>query len=421
MTRSRKILLAAVLAVGVGVLWLGQRSVGASADAQSAQAPRFEVDPFWPKPLPNNWRLGSTIGVWVDDQDHVWIVHRSSATLAATERAAEFDPPQGECCSGAPPVLSFDQEGNLVQAWGGSGEGYDWPESNHGIFVDHLGYVWIGGNGGGDSHILKFTKEGRFIAQYGQPNARLSEAAAPAPAAVDDPSYEPLEATYMGGSRDSTSFGRVAKIYVDPETSEAYIADGYLNRRVAVLDANTGAMKRFWGAYGNMPQDDYPFRPQGDDDANPPQQFRGPVHCANLSEDDLLYVCDRGANRLQVFTPDGDFVKEAFFAPNTLRSGSVWDVAFSNDPEQRFIFIVDGVNEKVRIVLRETLEEIYNFGAGGRQPGQFFGVHSVATDSQGNIYTTETYEGKRLQKFVNMGVGPVTGGSTGVPWPASQR
>jgi DNA-binding beta-propeller fold protein YncE len=353
-------------------------------------APAFEVDPLWPKPLPNHWLLGMTIGVWVDDQDHVWIIHRSSATLNANERGAEVDPPTGECCRGAPPVLEFDQAGNLLRHWGGPGQGYEWPQSNHGIFVDYKGNIWIGGNGEKDAHLLKFTKDGKFLMQVG----RLGN---------------------NKGSNDLENFGRVAKIFVDPKTNEAFVADGYGNRRVAVLDADTGKMKRYWGAYGNRPQDGplAPFNP----DAPPSQQFRNPVHCSDVSNDGFVYVCDRQANRIQVFTKDGKFVKEQWYARRSLSEGSVWDVAFSRDPEQRYLFMADGRNQKVRIILRETLEEITNFGDGGRQPGQFFGVHSIATDSKGNLYTTETYEGKRLQKFVYKGMKQVRR-SQGVAWPA---
>ncbi len=405
MTTRRNRLIATAVALLLPVLWMGQSYLEGRAQSTAGEAPRFEVDPFWPKPLPNNWRLGSVIGVWADAEDNIWIVHRSSATLATEERGAEFDPPHGECCSGAPPILAFDQDGNLVQAWGGlPGEdyqGYSWPQSNHGIFVDHLGYVWLGANGQADSHILKFTRDGDVVAQYGVAGARATGGQPP----------------YVRNSQDPVSFGRVAKIFVDPETNEAFIADGYFNRRVAVLDANTGEMKRFWGAYGNVPDDDYEFAPAGQDDLSPPPQFRGPVHCADVARDGRVYVCDRQSNRIQVFTRDGEFLQEAFFAPATLRSGATWDVAFSNDPDQTYLYIVDGVNEKVRIVLRETLVELTNFGAGGRQAGQFFGVHSVATDSRGNIYTTETYEGKRLQKFVNRGLQPIPSFSQGVPWP----
>jgi hypothetical protein len=391
----------------IGALWVGQRSLQAAADAQNVQAPMFEVDPFWPKPLPSNWRLGSSIGVWVDDQQNVWMVHRSSATLGDNERAAELDPPDGECCIGAPPILAFDKAGNLIHSWGGPGEGYDWPESNHGIFVDHMGYVWIGANGGPDSHILKFTKDGKFVAQFGKPGARATGAA----------NAEGVRAL-VRNSHDQVSFGRVAKIFVDAETNETYVSDGYFNRRVAVLDANTGVMKRYWGGYGNRPDDNYTYRPQGSDDQSPPQQFRGPVHCVMIANDDLVYVCDRGGDRVQVFQKNGTYVKEAFFAPKTLRSGSTWDIAFSADPQQRYLYIVDGVNERVRVVERQTLVEVTSFGQGGRQPGQWYGAHSIATDAEGNIYTTETYEGKRIQKFVYKGMGAVPR-VQGAAWPTS--
>jgi DNA-binding beta-propeller fold protein YncE len=349
-----------------------------------------KVDPFWPKPLPNGWLLGMTIGAWVDEQDHVWIIHRSSATLHNNEKGAELNPLIAECCKGAPPVLRFDPAGNLVGHWGGPAPGYEWPVSNHGITVDHKGNVWIGGNGKGDSHILKFTKDGKFLAQYGAHGGNA-------------------------GSNDQTHFGRVAKIWIDPKANEAYIADGYQNKRVAVLDVDTGKMKRYWGAYGNKPDDTDLGR--YDPKAPPAQQFRNPVHCADLSQDGLVYACDRANNRLQVFKPDGTFVKEQFYARNTLASGSVWDIAFSKDPQQRYIYIADGQNERVRIVLRDTLEELTAFGDGGRMPGLFYGVHSLATDSKGNLYTTETYEGKRLQKFVFKGVGNVPRGNQGALWP----
>ena len=277
-----------------------QHTVAAQNGGGTVRAPRFEVDPFWPKPLPNHWLLGSTIGVWVDERDHVWIIHRSSATLNNNERGAELNPATGECCKGAPPVLEFDAEGNLVQSWGGPGQGYEWPQSNHGIFVDHKGNVWIGGNGAGDSHILKFTRNGKFIAQYGKAGVHKGPVDA-----------EGLS-TYAGDSNDQQNFGRVAKIFVDPRDNEAYIADGYLNKRVAVLDADTGKMKRYWGAYGNKPDDTNlgPYNP----DAPPAQQFRNPVHCADVSNDGFVYVCDRVNTRLQVFTKEGKFVKENWYA-----------------------------------------------------------------------------------------------------------
>jgi DNA-binding beta-propeller fold protein YncE len=382
------------------------------AQGRATEAPRFEVDPFWPKPLPHNWVLGNTIGAWVDDQDHLWVVHRTD-TLTGNENGAVRNPPTGECCAPAPPVLSFDQAGNLVRHWGGPGSGYDWPASNHGIFVDHLGYVWIGGNGPSDSHVLKFTKDGKFVAQYGKPGVRQQGITKNSTTGQDEPNW-------VRGSNDPANFGRVAKIFVDRRANEAYLADGYFNRRVAVLDANSGKLKRYWGAYGNKPDDTYQFPPRGPNE-KPAEQFRGPVHCADLSNDNLLYVCDRQSNRIQVFTAEGKFVKEGFIQKESLGEGSTWDVAFSRDAQQRYLYVADGRNMKVHILLRETLQEITNFGKGGRYPGMFFGVHSIATDSRGNIYTTETYEGKRIQKFVFKGMGRATTLNQGPPWPTGKQ
>jgi DNA-binding beta-propeller fold protein YncE len=407
MRRLRHLVVGGIFGVVLAALAVAHASlerVAAAEQARGVQAPRFEVDPFWPKPLPNHWVLGNAIGVWADEQDVIWIIHRGSATLAANEKALELK--TGDCCAGAPPVLAYDKAGTLVRHWGGPGQGYDWPASNHGIFVDHTGAVWIGGNGPGDSHIVKFTKDGKFLAQFGKPNVRASGKNAQG------------QPTFAGGSSDQNNFGRVAKITVDAKSNEAFIADGYLNKRVAVLDAKTGTMKRFWGAYGSKPDDADlgPYVPN----APPAKQFRTPVHCADLSVDGLLYVCDRVNDRIQVFKTDGTFVKEAFIAKNTRASGSVWDVAFSRDPQQRFLYVVDGMNNRIYILQRDTLEVLTSFGDGGRQPGQFYGVHSIAVDSQGNLYTTETWEGKRLQKFVYKGMAPVTTTDQGVVWPRRQ-
>jgi DNA-binding beta-propeller fold protein YncE len=408
--RERKVRVAATLAAVVAALGTAQSMFEREAAAQArgaVQAPVFEVDPFWPKPLPNHWLLGSTIGVSVDAQDHVWIIHRGAATLnARTEMSAATSPRTAEeCCAPAPPVLEFDPAGNLVGHWGGPGEGYEWPASNHGITVDHKGNVWIGGNGRAptgatdyqgpyvDCQLLKFTKTGKFLAQFGR-------------------------STKSQGSNDTENFKGPAKIFVDPKENEAYIADGYGNKRVAVIDADSGKFKRYWGAYGNKPDDANIGR--YDPEAPPAQQFRTPVHCAELSNDGLVYVCDRPNDRIQVFQKDGKFVKEVFVAKKTLGDGSVWDIAFSKDPQQKYIYLADGKNEKVYVIQRDTMEILTSFGDGGRQPGQFFAVHSIATDSKGNIYTTETYEGKRLQKFVYKGLAPVTKKDLGAPWPGGK-
>ena len=388
MKRNLFIVIILVL-VGVGVYVVQDRLQTASASA--VEAPIFEVDPFWPQPLPDHMVLGSAVGVGVDSRDHVFIVHRGNLT-ERTEGGADADPPIGECCRAAPPVLEFDPEGNLVNAWGGPSDEYVWPGSNHGISVDPMDNIWIGGNGPNDTHILKFSRDGQFLASYGEPEA------GPAP-----------------DSRSETRFNRVAKLAFDAENNEAYLADGYGGRRVAVIDMSTGEFKRYWGAYGNDPDDTR--TPPYDPDAPLIQQFRTPVHCADPSLDGHVYVCDRPNNRIQVFQRGGAFVDEVQLAPRTLGDGSTWDVAFSRDPEQKYMYVADGKNMKVYVLDRLSLEVLTSFGDGGRQPGLFFAVHSIATDSQGNIFTTETYEGKRVQKFVYMGMGTVTAMNQGAPWP----
>jgi len=421
MKRNRCI---ALLFVVVLALLLAASSIlqkRAAVEAAGVQAPRFEVDPLWPKPLPNHWLQGQTIGVSVDDKDHIWIIHRAGS-LEPGELHAAANPPIAMCCRPAPPILNFDQEGNLLTSWGGQGEGYDWPDSNHGITIDYKGNVWIGGNGVGtptggrgrggrgargeqvqneeqvggaigytnDTMILKFTQAGKFLMQIGKPGQSK-------------------------GSNDVENLRRPAKIFVDKQTNEVYVADGYGNHRVIVYDADTGKYKRHWGAYGNKPDDTNlgPYNP----DAPPVQQFRNPVHCAELSVDRLLYVCDRANDRVQVFKPDGTFVKEGFVNKRTLGSGSAWDIAFSRDAQQKYLYLTDGENDRVHILDRDSLQVLTTFGEGGRQPGEFYGVHSIATDSKGNIYTGETYRGQRVQRFVFKGLGPVTKEEQGVLWP----
>jgi DNA-binding beta-propeller fold protein YncE len=409
-------LAATIAALGTGSVVLSKR---AALQAAGVTAPRFEVDPFWPKPLPDKYILGQTIGVSVDDKDHVWIIHRAGS-LEPGEVHATTNPPTAQCCRPAPPILEFDSEGNLVGRWGGPGSGYDWPDSNHGITIDYKGNVWIGGNGRGaapsaargtaaagqnrqqdesqtggtqsfnDNMVLKFTRDGKFLMQIGKPKSSK-------------------------GSNDVANLRLPAKTFVDRETNELYVADGYGNHRVVVFDAETGKYKRHWGAYGHKPDDVDLGR--YDPKAPPAQQFRNPVHCADLSVDRLLYVCDRVNDRVQVFKADGTFVKEGFINKETLGSGSVWDVAFSKDPKQTYLYLADGENDKVHVLLRDTLEVLTSFGEGGRQPGEFYGVHSIAVDSKGNIYTTETYRGQRVQKFVYKGLAPVTKKDQGVVWP----
>jgi DNA-binding beta-propeller fold protein YncE len=393
MTRRRNVVIGSTLIALLAALAVGQHLLQQTAEAQAkggVMAPRFEVDPMWPKPVPNHWVFGNIIGVGVDRNDHVYIIHRGAGSLEAKEIYAAANPPQSECCVPAPPVLEFDPEGNLVKAWGGPGQGYEWPESNHGITPDSKGNLFIGGNGGNDGHVLKFTREGKFVKQFGFAYA-------------------------SAGSNDMWAFNKVAKISLDEPANEAYVADGYGNHRVAVIDMDTGKIKRYWGAYGNKPDDTSlgNYNP----DAPLAQQFRNPVHCAEPSLDGNVYVCDRPNDRIQVFTKAGKFVKETQVNKTTRGDGSTWDIAFSKDPQQKYLYLADGANEKIHVFDRVSLTELTSFGDGGRQPGQFYAVHSIATDSKGNLYTTETYRGQRLQKFVYKGLGPVTKQNQGTVWP----
>jgi NHL repeat len=381
-----------VVAAGAILLALGWLSGTMADNAAATQVPSYEVDPAWPKPLPNRWLLGAVAGVAVDARNHVWIVHRPS-TLQPNETRSIW--------RAAPPVLEFDVEGNLVSSWGGPGDGYEWPDLEHGIYVDADDNVWLGGGGEKDAQILKFTRAGKFLLQIGRKGKG-------------------------GGSNDIANLGGTANLAIDRAANELYVADGYVNHRVIVFDAATGAYKRHWGAYGKRPDDSYftqageklpsPFsgavqhenRPSQYDPNGPPApQFRI-VHSVRIASDGLVYVCDRTNDRIQVFQKDGTFVKEGFVARQTLGSGSVWDIAFSTDPAQTFLIVNDGTNQQIWILERSTLNVVSAFGQAGRWAGQFYGAHVMASDSRGNLFIGETYEGKRVQKFVYRGLGPRT-------------
>jgi len=349
--------------VALAVVGLGASVLSFAARAQpgaEGRVPQLRVDPAWPKPLPNRWLMGQAAGVAVDAQDHVWVLQRPR-TLT--------EEPRSLCCVPAPPVLEFDPTGNLLQAWGGPGQGYDWPAVEHGIVVDYQGHVWIGGNGERDHQLLKLTRDGKLVLQIGR-------------------------AGMTGGDGDTAHLGRPANVAVDPATNEVFVADGYKNHRVIVFDAQTGAYKRHWGADG---------RPPGDASV---KSFGNPVHCVRFARDGLLYVCDRSNNRIQVFKRDGTFVKEFVVAPATRGNGSVWDVDVSHDAPQTWLYTADGENNHVWTLLRESGRVLAKFGRNGRQAGQFLSVHNLAVDSRGHIYTTEVGSGKRVQKFLFKGTVP---------------
>jgi hypothetical protein len=355
------------------IVWLCAAILAQAASAASAQnaLPQFQVDPFWPKRLPNNWILGQVSGIATDKYDRIWVVHRPGS-LTPRERAAEQSPPEAKCCVAAPPVLVFDQSGNLIRHWGGPGQGYEWPESEHGIFIDDNDFVWLSGNGKRDGQLLKFTMEGKFVLQIGK----------------------------QGQGNDSNSterLGSPADVAVDVAAKEVFAADGYANRRVVVFDSETGAYKRHWGAYGNKPSDE---KAPAYDPGNPPsQQFGNPVHCIRIDKDGLVYVCDRTNDRVQIFRKDGSFVAEQVYEPATRGTGSVYDLVFSPDREQRFIYMIDGMNGEVRIVDHASKVTLAAFGRPGRQAGEFTALHNIAVDRQGHIFTAEVNTGERIQKF----------------------
>ena len=368
-----------LVAASIAGLIIGQSSFTPAAPAQGAEKqaggiPTFELDRSWPK-VPDKWKLGDASSVAVDEQDHVWVLHRPR-TLPADQIA-----------KAAPPVLEFDPAGNFVQAWGGSGEGYEWPEREHGIFVDSKGDVWIGGNNCparnlpglkpvSDDQILKFTKAGKFVIQLGH-------------------------SSKSGGNADTKNFHEPADVWVYPKTNEAFIADGYGNHRLIVLDGDTGAFKRMWGAFGNQPADndvcpssDTPIAKHQPEPGPGPQQF-DIVHTVRVSNDGLVYVGDRENKRVQVFTLDGKYMNQV-----VRRSGPGFagGLAFSADPQQEFLYVMG--NADISVLNRKTLEVLGTFGGDSKDGGG----HHIASDSKGNIYVARTNRG--LRKWVFKGLSP---------------
>ena len=350
-----------------------ETAASSSSPTEAVQpASGFTVDPFWPQPLPDGWLLGNVVGVATDSRDNVWIIHRPNSQSGAAE---------------TPPVIAFAPDGSVAQSWGGPGDGFDWGTQTHGIYVDHEDNVWVGFGGGlpydpsaktttDNALVLKFTSDGQFLVQIGDFGVGTE------------------------GS-DSTMFlGQPTDVWVDGEANEAYITDGYTNRRLIVFDATTGDYVRHWGGYDNAP-DDGPM-PRFSRDAEPPSQFSTP-HCVTGAADGLVYVCDRGNQRIQVFRKDGTFVTEAFIEAD-LGDGEVggtpWDIAFSPDAEQRQLLVVDGGGHAVHVLDRDSLEVTESFGRRGRWAGQFESPHNLALDSNGNLFVGETLDGRRVQKFV---------------------
>lgn len=360
---------------------LGQRELAGVGQSPSPSpvVPVFQVDPTWPK-LPDGWVMGIVSSVAVDRRDHVWILHRPQTVEESLKNRA------------APPVLQFDADGRFVSAWGGEAQGFDWPDQPHGISIDYKDNVWITGANytltptlSSDDMLLKFTSQGKLLLQIGG-------------------------RTRNRGNADTKNVNRSSDVFVYPKTNEVFVADGYGNRRVLVLHADTGAFKRMWGAFGNAPEDG----PQGlgsnsappapkvtklDTDGPGSPQFINPLHAIKISNDDLLYVADRGSRRIQVFTPDGKYVTQAFINRAGPSGHSAAGIAFSADPQQQFLYVADYGNSRAVVLNRKTLEVLYQFGSKGAEPGDFRSPHHLATDSKGNLYTAEVSPGNRAQKF----------------------
>lgn len=343
----------------------------ASAQAPAA-APRFQVDPSWPLELPNNWILGSVTGVFVDARSHVWVTHLPE-TLTEEELYQMQKPPMGTCCAPAPVVLEFDEKGKLVQGWGDAAtqDFSQFPKNPHGIFVDHNDFVWVGSHA--HHRVMKFTRDGKLVLTIG-------------------------EFDKVGGSADTKLLGGPSGIWVDPKTNEAFISDGYRNRRVIVVEGATGKYLRHWGAYGNVPDDTEKFDPKTMMSGALPKQFSTP-HGITGSKDGKIYVADRRGNRIQVFDQQGKFLSEKVIAPATLSSGSAFVIVLSPDAQQQWLYLADGTNHKIWILRRATMEVVGEFGRGGRQVGQMLRPHGMSIDSRGNLFVGEASTGRRVQKF----------------------
>ncbi len=437
------------------------KKTGVYNTSSSGKTPNFVVDPSWPQQLPNNWLLGQIGGLYVDVHDHVWVYNRPR-TLATEEAGLEGaipgakgdngEPvngmgqarpwgPVADCCKIAPAVLEFDVDGKLLRAWGGPSDpgfiggkckaedGCIWPNSEHGIYADANDNVWVSGNGGTgsvrgqagrgqppwttnkegtDGFLLKFDKDGNFKMRVG---------GTPRGANSND---------MRGGINGTPVTYLAADIVVDPATNRLYVADGYGNKRVLILDANTGQYIGHFGAYGNNPVDDKAATAAGvwmndyTKGNKKPAFFRSPVHCVKISNDGKIYVCDRGNDRIQVFDKNDPnlgkpcsnlggepgkcgFLTEQFISEHTNVIGSAVSMNFSTDKAQSCLYVGDNANMTIYILNRSNLQELGRLGRAGRHAGDFHYLHQVSVDSKGNIYTGEVDTAKRIQKFLCYG------------------
>jgi len=377
----RRGLIAVASLVALSATVLAAAPARTDSEAGGGSPPKYRYDPNWPRELPNKWTMEGVTGLFVDQDDHVWVLNRPR-DMTPREALAEDNPPTAECCVHSPAVYEFDVDGNLLRAWGKPNEVPGWPASEHTIFVDRDHNVWIGGSQPGDS-LLKFTQDGKFISDWGHrgPKMKFGE-------------------QKQNNQETDLLLGGVAAAALDEPAREIYIADGYLNKRVMVYDLDTGKFKRGWGAYGKpLAEISNDPPPVHDPNGPPAKEFREPVHCVRLSRDGLVYVCDRGGDRVQVFTKQGKFVQEFFVANNTMKNGSVGSLDFSPDPQQKYVYIADIMNNVVWQVERKTGKTVGRIGHSGHQGGAFTYLHVAWMDSKGNLYTGEVDAGKRVQKF----------------------
>jgi hypothetical protein len=356
--------------------------------------PRFSVDASWPT-LPDTWILGQVSGLSVDKHDNIWILQRPNS-LSKFDTGLTATPPTAVCCEAAPHVIRFSPDGKVATAWGGPEhapvvEGVNqWPVNVHGLFVDDSDTVWIAGNGKDDHVVLNFDFEGKYLNALGTRGN-------------------------TNGNFDNTTLGNPSDIFHDESRGEVVISDGYINARVASFNTETKRATHLWGAYAEEPKG--PTR-EGDFDqsqaAQPQAQgvdgdnplFGNIIHCVNQASDGLIYVCDRRNNRVQIFKRQTDgkvtFVSNLVVAGDTGGTGSATDIAFS--PDEVYLYVADMMNGRIWIYERSSLTLLASMGRNGRYPGQFTWLHSIDTDSHGNIYTTEVNTGRRVQKLVFEGI-----------------
>jgi DNA-binding beta-propeller fold protein YncE len=384
-------------------------------------APKFKVDPDWPKPLPNKWKMGGVTGLAVDKDDNVW-VHDRPNDLTDIELEAELNPPIADCCVRPPSMIHIDKEGNVI----GSID----PPQGHGMTVDSKGFIYLGNTDKGLNTVRKYDpKTGALVAEVPrvpepQPGGG-GDAAVPNPRPPGHGSMGPV-AGFLPGGRPKPDpaavaarkaameafvakyppttpmiVGQIEEVRLDEPAHELYAADSYLGGRVMVFDMDTFKFKRGWGAYGHMldqittNEADRAYTPGGP----MPKEFRGHL-TLNVSHDGFVYAADRMANRIQVFTKEGKYQREFIIAPMTGVGGATGGVMFSPDKAQRLLYISDLTNNHIYFVNREDGKIISQMGSMGENAGQFYGLHMIAVDSKGDIYTGEVFGGERVQRFL---------------------